>query len=206
MKKVAIIGSHGVGKTSIAQGAKARLEQEGYKVEFLGELARQCPFQLNEESDFNAQFYMISGQVNEENKSALGEPDILITDRCILDSLIYWRWIRDKKARELENHPEREAKLRDLEKKDKVLENIVRSWIDTYDAFVYVKVKDETWNGRDQKDGVRNPRFGWYKDICNGFESALKEYGLEVTEINNDDDFFESVNKAVAAIRMALDG
>ena len=206
MKKVAIIGSHGVGKTSIAQGAKARLESEGYSVEFLGELARQCPFQLNEESDFNAQFYMISGQVNEENKAALGEPDILITDRCILDSLIYWRWIRDKKAKELESHPEREARLRDLEKKDKVLENIVRSWIDTYDAFVYVKVSDETWNGRDQKDGVRNPRFGWYKDICNGFERALKEYGLEVTEVNNDNDFFESVNKAAAAIRMALDG
>ena len=203
MKKIAIIGSHGVGKTSIAQGAKARLEGEGYRVEFLGELARQCPFQLNEESDFNAQFYMISGQVNEENKVAINEPDILITDRCILDSLIYWRWIRDKKARELSDQPE---KLRDLEKKDKVLENIVKSWIDTYDAFVYVKVKDETWNSRDQKDGVRNPRFGWYKDICAGFESALKEYGLHVTEINNDDDFFESVNRAVAAIRMALDG
>ena len=203
MKKVAIIGSHGVGKTSIAQGAKARLEEQGYRVEFLGELARMCPFQLNEESDFNAQFYMISGQVNEENKMAVGEPDILITDRCILDSLIYWRWIRDKKARELSDQPE---KLRDLEKKDKVLENIVRSWIDTYDAFVYVKVKDETWNSRDQKDGVRNPRFGWYKDICNGFELAIREYGLEVVEVHNDDDFFESVNKAVAAIGMVLDG
>jgi nicotinamide riboside kinase len=203
MKKVAIIGSHGVGKTSIAQGAKARLEGQGYRVEFLGELARQCPFQLNEESDFNAQFYMISGQVNEENKAALGEPDILITDRCILDSLIYWRWIRDKKMREFADQPEN---LRDLERKDKVLENIVRSWIDTYDAFVYVKVSDDTWNGRDQKDGVRNPRFGWYKDICAGFEKALKEYGLTVTEIHNDDDFFESVNRAVAAIRLALDG
>ncbi len=203
MKKVAIIGSHGVGKTSIAQGAKARLEEQGYRVEFLGELARQCPFQLNEESDFNAQFYMISGQVNEENKAALGEPDILITDRCILDSLIYWRWIRDKKAKELSGQTE---KLRDLEKKDEVLENIVRNWIDTYDAFVYVKVSDDTWSGRDQKDGVRNPRFGWYKDICAGFERALKEYGLTVTEVHNDDDFFESVNRAVAAIRLALDG
>jgi len=201
MKKIAIIGSHGVGKTSIAQGAKARLEADGYRVEFLGELARQCPFQLNEESDFNAQFYMISGQVNEENKLEIKEPDILITDRCILDSLIYWRWIRDKKTRELSDQPE---KLRDLEKKDKVLENIVRSWIDTYDAFVYVKVSDDTWNGRDQKDGVRNPRFGWYKDICAGFESALKEYGLEVTEIHNDDDFFESVDKAVATIKKIL--
>lgn len=204
MKKIAIIGSHGVGKTSIAQGAKARLEQEGYRVEFLGELARQCPFQLNEESDFNAQFFMISGQVNEENKIAIKEPDIVITDRCILDSLIYWRWIRDKKKKELANHPEKEAKLCDLEKKDKVLESIVKSWIDTYDAFIYVKVKDETWNSRDQKDGVRNPRFGWYKDICEGFEKALKEYGLKVTEIHNDGDFFDSVNKAVAAIKMQL--
>jgi nicotinamide riboside kinase len=203
MKKIAIIGSHGVGKTSIAQGAKARLEAEGYRVEFLGELARQCPFQLNEESDFSAQFYMISGQVNEENKVAITEPDILITDRCILDSLIYWRWIRDKKARELSGRPE---ELRDLERKDKVLESIVRNWIDTYDAFVHVKVSDDTWNGRDQKDGVRNPRFGWYKDICDGFEKTLKEYGLEVTEVYNDGDFFESVNKAVATIRMALDG
>lgn len=206
MKKVAVIGSHGVGKTSIAQGAKARLEEQGYRVEFLGELARQCPFQLNEESDFNAQFFMISGQVNEENKAVLSEPDILITDRCILDSFIYWRWIRDKKARELESHPEKEARLRDLEKKDKVLENIVKAWINTYDAFIYVKVSDETWNDRDQKDGVRNPKFSWYKDICDGFERALKEYGLQVTEVQNDDDFFESVNKAVATIRMALEG
>jgi len=203
MKKVAIIGSHGVGKTSIAQGAKARLEEQGYRVEFLGELARQCPFQLNEESDFDAQFYMISGQVNEENRAVLSEPDILITDRSILDSLIYWRWIRDKKRKEFGNQPE---KLRDLEKKDQVLENIVKSWIDTYDAFVYVKVSDDTWNNRDQKDGVRNPRFGWYKDICSGFEKALKEYNLEVMEIDNDGDFFESINKAVAAIRMTLDG
>ena len=53
--KVAFIGTHGVGKTTLAYGLAMRLKQLGANVGFLEEVARRCPFPINEETSLQAQ-------------------------------------------------------------------------------------------------------------------------------------------------------
>ena len=48
MFKVALVGTHGVNKTTIAYELAGVLKRRGRTVELLTEIARECPFPLNE--------------------------------------------------------------------------------------------------------------------------------------------------------------
>lgn len=47
MKKIALIGTHGVGKTTTAYGIGYRLKQMRYDTDILYESARKCPLPIN---------------------------------------------------------------------------------------------------------------------------------------------------------------
>jgi len=48
MRKIALIGTHGTGKTTLAHELTAESKKRGIHTEFLGELARECPLPINE--------------------------------------------------------------------------------------------------------------------------------------------------------------
>lgn len=55
MKKIALIGTHGVGKTTTAYGIAYRLKQKRYDTDMLYEGARKCPLPLNKKSTIDYQ-------------------------------------------------------------------------------------------------------------------------------------------------------
>jgi len=105
MKKLAVIGAHGVGKTTLchllSDYANSQLKRS---VKVLGELARECPFPINEKMGYDTAEWIILSQILQEREAVFKEKvrihqkkrvvdlcDIVICDRCAYDPYIYFK-------------------------------------------------------------------------------------------------------------------
>jgi nicotinamide riboside kinase len=120
--KVALVGTHGVNKTTIAYELAGVLKRKGKTVELLTEIARECPFPLNEHATREAYQWIIARQMQLEIEKS-PRADILVCDRSVLDNFAYY--VR----RYSESGNEAEA-----------LGAYCRSWIETYDLLVRLPI------------------------------------------------------------------
>jgi len=118
--KVALVGPQGAGKTTKAYDLAAHLKKNGKDVILLAEVARSCPFELNEGATRQTQCWVFGKQMTRE-QSMKGE--ILVSDRALLDSYIYG----------LRSDPEL------FQHADK----FVAAYMDTYDYIFYCPANDE---------------------------------------------------------------
>ena len=132
--KIAFIGSHGVGKTTLAFGLAARLKARDVSLEVVHEVARRCPLPINEETSVAAQSWILHTQVAEELVAAARYP-VVLCDRSVLDNYVYL----------LLAAGEREP-----------LQSVVATWVRSYRLLVHVPIV-----GRLQADGIRaaDPEF-----------------------------------------------
>lgn len=89
MYKVALVGTHGVNKTTIAYELAGALKRKGRAVELLTEIARECPFPLNEQATREAYQWIIARQVQLELEKS-PRADVLVCDRSVLDNFAYY--------------------------------------------------------------------------------------------------------------------
>lgn len=89
MFKVALVGTHGVNKTTLAYELAGALKRKGRTVELLTEIARECPFPLNEQATREAYLWIIARQVQLEIEKA-PRADVLVCDRSVLDNFAYY--------------------------------------------------------------------------------------------------------------------
>src|SRR3954453_16742232 len=78
--KIAFIGSHGVGKTTLCYGLAARLKRRDGGVEVVHEVARRCPLPINQETSIAAQSWILHSQIAEELVAQARYP-VVIWDR-----------------------------------------------------------------------------------------------------------------------------
>jgi hypothetical protein len=90
MKKVALIGTHGIRKTTHCHGLIHLLKQKGINADFLGEVARSSPFPINEETTESSQRWILYTQIAKELEFEIRNPDILVCDRSTLDNYAYF--------------------------------------------------------------------------------------------------------------------
>ena len=64
--KIALIGSHGVGKSTLCFGLAARLKARDVSLEIVHEVARRCPLPINEQTSREAQSWILHTQIAEE--------------------------------------------------------------------------------------------------------------------------------------------
>ncbi|MFQ5777001.1 MAG: AAA family ATPase [Terriglobia bacterium] len=86
--KIALIGTHGVGKTTLAYDVCARLKKTSQNVELVTEVARRCPFPVNEATTLEAQLWILHAQIAAELDAARRAPCVLC-DRSVLDNYCY---------------------------------------------------------------------------------------------------------------------
>ncbi len=122
MFKVALVGTHGVNKTTIAYELAGVLKRKGKSVELLTEIARECPLPLNEQATREAYQWIIARQVQLEIEKT-PRADILICDRSVLDNFAYYvrRYGR-------------------IGEEAKALESYCHSWITSYDLLVRLPI------------------------------------------------------------------
>lgn len=86
--KIAITGTHGAGKTTLCYLMAAHYKKMGKNVKVIDEVARDCPFPLNEDmTDQTASW--IYHEHSKREIEADGKYDIVICDRTKADSLVY---------------------------------------------------------------------------------------------------------------------
>jgi len=116
--KVAFIGSHGVGKTTLCYGLAARLKARDVSLEVVGEIARRCPLPINRGTTLAAQSWILHTQIAEE-LIAEERHRVVICDRSVLDNYIYLLLAAGHQP---------------------PLESLIAAWLETYDLLVHVPI------------------------------------------------------------------
>ncbi|HLW99360.1 MAG TPA: AAA family ATPase [Candidatus Acidoferrales bacterium] len=86
--KLALIGTHGVGKTTLAYEICSLLKKASYNVELVTEVARRSPFPVNEGTTLEGQLWILHAQIAAELEAAAHAPHV-ICDRSVLDNYAY---------------------------------------------------------------------------------------------------------------------
>ena len=133
MIKVAFIGAHSVGKTTLVFEQAARFKRAGINVGVVHEVARSCPLPINEGTTLLAQTWILMTQITREIEEQHRSAELVITDRSVLDNFAY---------------------LMRAYSKPVPLELIayLELWMRTYDLLIKVPIV----NAEIQEDGVRS--------------------------------------------------
>lgn len=86
--KLALIGTHGVGKTTLAYEVCSLLKKAEYSVELVTEVARRSPFPVNEGTTLDGQLWILHAQIAAEIEAAARAQQV-ICDRSVLDNYAY---------------------------------------------------------------------------------------------------------------------
>jgi nicotinamide riboside kinase len=125
--KLAFIGSHGVGKTTLCYDLAARLKRQDRVIELVMEVARRCPLPINRDTTVQAQAWILHTQVASEIAAA-AEAEIVICDRSVLDNYAYL-------VQQVGRQP--------------VYDGLVAEWIGSYDALFKVPIiQPPSFDGR----------------------------------------------------------
>lgn len=150
-RKVAFIGTHGVGKTTLCFELAARLKRLDQRVDLVKEVARSCPLPLNRDTTVAAQSWILHTQIAREIESALNQ-DWLVCDRSVLDNYAY---------------------LVALYGRREPFDGIVREWIGSYALLAWVPVLE-----RPRYDGVRDTDLAYQRRIDEVIADLVTAFGL----------------------------
>jgi hypothetical protein len=87
--RIGIIGTHGVGKTTLAAQMFAHGSRTGKKVKLIHEVARSCPLPLNDQFSIEAAVWITSKHLSLEIAAAADKDSIVICDRSCFDPMVY---------------------------------------------------------------------------------------------------------------------
>lgn len=91
MKKIAITGTHGAGKTTLAHQICVMLKEKNVNVTVVEEKARSCPFPINKQATADTEIWMVHTQIKAEQQAKASKYECAVIDRCSLDAIIYWQ-------------------------------------------------------------------------------------------------------------------
>ncbi|MDH3497776.1 MAG: ATP-binding protein [Gemmatimonadota bacterium] len=86
--KIAFIGTHGVGKTTLCFDLASRLKRLDLGVDLVKEVARTCPLPINRDTTLEAQAWILHTQIAHEIAAA-AQYEAVICDRSVLDNYAY---------------------------------------------------------------------------------------------------------------------
>jgi len=140
--KVALVGTHGIGKTTTAYELGGAIKRKGKAVELLTEIARECPFALNDMASREAHQWIIARQVQLEIEKSL-RADVLVCDRSVLDNFAYYVRLYGTTGQQAE-----------------ALGSYCRAWTSTYDLLVRLPITESLTD-----DGFRSTNVMFQREI-----------------------------------------
>jgi len=146
--KVAFIGTHGVGKTTLCFDLASVLKRQGVHVDMVKEVARLSPLPINRQTSLDAQTWILMTQIAEEIRSA-AHHEVVVCDRSVLDNYAYMKLACGRQP---------------------AFERLVGHWIKTYDLLFKVPLM-----GAVQADGVRDTDEFFMRTIDELVDTLLAE-------------------------------
>ncbi|MEP6767857.1 MAG: AAA family ATPase [Acidobacteriota bacterium] len=154
--KVAFIGTHGVGKTTLCFELAALLKKRGKVVEMVREVARFCPLPINRDTTVAAQSWILHTEIAEE-LVAENKAEVVICDRSVLDNYCY--------LLQTGKHP--------------MLEPLVRWWTGTYRLLIKVPIV-----GTPQFDGLRDVDTTFQHVVDEEIDEVLNDWSIEAVRLD----------------------
>lgn len=149
--KIAFIGSHGVGKTTLCYELAAVLKKQRPSVDIVKEAARLCPLPINRSTTLAAQSWILHTQIAMEIVS-VHQHDIVICDRSVLDNYAYLVAAKGRHT---------------------VLDRLITYWMASYDYLFKVPLGTGL-----QEDGVRDLDAVFQREIDGIVDGLLSESSL----------------------------
>ncbi|MBD3226975.1 MAG: AAA family ATPase, partial [Candidatus Lokiarchaeota archaeon] len=162
--KIGILGTHHSGKTTLGHSLVGALKSGGIVSGWVGEVARDCPLSINEETTFYSQIWILNSQINREiEKQNINE--VIVTDRTVIDNFAY---------------AQRVAKKSKINKRDiEVIESFVKYWASTYDFLFYLsRLKIGSDN-----DMIRAKNEQFQIEIDHNIKNLIKKWNLNVCKV-----------------------
>ncbi len=156
--KIAFIGTHGVGKTTLCYGLAARLKARDQSVEVVREVARRCPLPINQETGVAAQSWILHTQIAEELTAESNYP-VVICDRSVLDNYVYMLLAAGPQP---------------------ALEPLLDTWLRSYGLLVHIPVVETP-----SADGVRATDPAFQRAVEERLERELSERGLATLRLDS---------------------
>jgi thymidylate kinase len=150
--KIAFIGTHGIGKTTLAYELCNELKKQHLDVGFIDEIARRCPFPINEATSLEAQTWILATTMAREMELNKIYPNI-ICDRSVIDNYVYL-YHKFGHIRELHS--------------------LATYWVRTYDLLFKVPFTRKYL----RPDGVRSTDHEFQEAIDQKLEQVLREDGI----------------------------
>ena len=158
--KIAFIGSHGVGKTTLCFDLAARLKRLDLAVDLVKEVARECPLPINQDTTLEAQAWILHTQIAQEIAVA-SRNQVVICDRSVLDNYAYLTVRAGRK-------PEYDA--------------LVRSWVETYDGLFKVPILNPP-----SFDGTRDVSAAFQAEVDRTIDTLIGSLGLKCHRLDSRD-------------------
>jgi thymidylate kinase len=146
--KLAFIGTHGVGKTTLCYDLAAALKRQGINVDLVKEVARLSPLPINRKTSLDAQTWILATQVAEEIRSA-SQHEVVVCDRSAIDNYAYLSFACGRQ---------------------KAIERFVDYWMKSYTLLFKVPI-----SGTAAADGVRDTDEFFMRSIDQLVDTLLAE-------------------------------
>ncbi len=146
--KVAFIGTHGVGKTTLCYDLASVLKRRDVHVDVVKEVARLSPLPINRKTSLDAQTWILMTQIAEEIRSA-AHHQVVVCDRSVLDNYAYMVLACGRQ---------------------KAFEGLVNHWMKSYDLLFKVPIA-----GAASADGVRDTDEFFMRSIDQLVDQLLAE-------------------------------
>jgi nicotinamide riboside kinase len=157
--KIALIGTHGVGKTTLCFDLAARLKRLDRSVHLVTEVARDCPLPLNRDTTLDAQSWILHTQCAREIAAEADADQIVVCDRSVLDNYAYLVHAVGRRAE---------------------LDPWIASWCGSYRALLKVPL----WQPPSY-DGTRDTDVVFQREIDETLESLVDAFGVAVERLES---------------------
>jgi nicotinamide riboside kinase len=154
--KIALIGSHGVGKTTLCFELAAKLKRLDRAVDLVKEVARECPLPINRDTTLGAQSWILHTQCARE-LAAQSASEVVICDRSVLDNYAYLVHAVGRRTD---------------------LDPWIASWCKTYDGLFKIPL----WQ-TPRYDGIRDTDLIFQREIDDTLESLVADFRVHVTRL-----------------------
>lgn len=170
MKKIALIGTHGTGKSTLVYKLAAQLKEMEIDTEALREIARLCPLPINENTTKKSQEWIIYNQYIKEIEEQANNTDVLICDRSVLDGYVYYY---------------------NQIGENKIIENFIKEKIQTYDQIWKVPI----YFSKLKNDGFRSTNKDFQKSIDETFNYLLYKLNINYYTFSGIEETAMSIQK-----------
>lgn len=145
--KIAFVGTHGVGKTTLCFDLTAQLKRRSFNADMVKEVARASPLPVNRQTSREAQLWILTTQVAEEIRAS-AHSDVVVCDRAALDNYAYFFLACGR---------------------DPAVEKFMWMWMKTYDLLIRVPIVAQA-----QDDGFRDTDVVFQREIDRKVLALLK--------------------------------